>query len=255
LLQGLEAQRRLGGDSYPLPLSRLVDLSSPGASAGQIKKALAHPTLRDRLALVDAKKRAAPVALAEDRAQLASSRSLLEFLLRAKRKPSEHAFPIGGLLAKKAELYQPFTESLTRQIEADALPPTIGWMWIGKKRQVFFLEDVRGGRQATVRVAQPAPAAAPPSPPREAPADFARAFDEAFQRIDRHKGGHNFVSLLDLRRLLPAARAEFDAGLRQLRLAGRYTLSAAEGRHGVSPEEREAGVVEDGTLLLYVSSR
>ena len=29
----------------------------------------------------------------------------------------------------------------------------------------------------------------------------------------------------------------------------------AEGRHGLSPEEREAGITEDGALLLYVSRR
>jgi hypothetical protein len=104
-------------------------------------------------------------------------------------------------------------------------------------------------------VAPPPPAAPASPPPREPPVDFARAFDEAFDRINRHKGGHNLVGLQELRRLLPSARAEFDDGLRRLRLAGRYTLSAAEGRHGISPEEREASILEDGSLLLYVSRR
>jgi hypothetical protein len=54
---------------------------------------------------------------------------------------------------------------------------------------------------------------------------------------------------------VPVDRAAFDTGLHQLRVAGRYSLSAAEGRHGLSPEEREAGITEDGTLLLYVSRR
>jgi hypothetical protein len=40
-----------------------------------------------------------------------------------------------------------------------------------------------------------------------------------------------------------------------LRRAGRYTLSTAEGRHGLSPEEREAGIHEDGATLLYVSRK
>jgi hypothetical protein len=87
------------------------------------------------------------------------------------------------------------------------------------------------------------------------PADFAGAFDEAFNDIDRRKGSHNFAHLLDLRRALPLARDQFEAGLRELRVAGRYTLSAAEGRHGITPEERAAGIVEDGSLLLYVSRR
>ena len=45
------------------------------------------------------------------------------------------------------------------------------------------------------------------------------------------------------------------AGAQMSSLAGRYSLSAAEGRHGLTPEEREAGILEDGTLLLYVSRK
>ena len=67
--------------------------------------------------------------------------------------------------------------------------------------------------------------------------------------------GYTFLPQPELRRAVPAARATFDAELRQLRLAGRYSLSAAEGRHGITSEEREAGIVEDGTLLLYVSRK
>jgi hypothetical protein len=40
--------------------------------------------------------------------------------------------------------------------------------------------------------------------------------------------------------------------LRKLRIAGRYTLSAAEGRHGITPEEQQAGILEEGSLLLHV---
>jgi hypothetical protein len=54
---------------------------------------------------------------------------------------------------------------------------------------------------------------------------------------------------------LPVERTTFDAGLEELRRAGRYTLSGAEGRHGVSDAERDAGICEVGTLLLYVSRK
>jgi hypothetical protein len=89
----------------------------------------------------------------------------------------------------------------------------------------------------------------------QAPADFARRFDEAFARLDRERGGHNLVSLVALRAAVPVGRDDFDAGLRELRRRGRYSLGAAEGRHGISPEEREAGVVEEGSLLLFVSRK
>jgi hypothetical protein len=116
----------------------------------------------------------------------------------------------------------------------------------GTKR-LFGLKDLHAGRAVAV------PAPAPPVP--AAATDFSRAFDEAFSRLDREKGSHNFVSLVPLRHAVPVPRDAFDAGLRQLRLAGRYTVSAAEGRHGLSPEERDAGIPEDGALLLYVSRR
>jgi hypothetical protein len=40
-----------------------------------------------------------------------------------------------------------------------------------------------------------------------------------------------------------------------VRRQGRYSLSAAEGRHGISPEERDAGIIEDGSLLLFASCK
>ena len=52
---------------------------------------------------------------------------------------------------------------------------------------------------------------------------------------------------------MPAGRDQFDRELQDLRRAGRYTLSAAEGRGGITPEEREAGIREEGSLLLFVS--
>ena len=68
-------------------------------------------------------------------------------------------------------------------------------------------------------------------------------------------GSHNFVSLVALRRAVGVTADVFDHGLRQLRVAGRYTLSAAEGRHGITAEEQQAAIQEDGVLLLYVSQR
>lgn len=87
------------------------------------------------------------------------------------------------------------------------------------------------------------------------PLPTADTFDAAFERLDRATGSHNFVSLVDLRRAMPWDRATFDAELKRQRRAGRYTLAAAEGRHGVTAEEREAGILEGGTLLLYVLRR
>src|SRR5258707_373111 len=75
------------------------------------------------------------------------------------------------------------------------------------------------------------------------------------RRKDPQAGRHNFVSLLDLRAALPFGRELFDAELHKLRLGGKYSLSAAEGRLGLSPEEHAAGILEEGTLMLYVSAK
>jgi len=87
-------------------------------------------------------------------------------------------------------------------------------------------------------------------------ADFAAAFDAAFHELDRQRGSHNFLSLVDLRQALARfSREQFDHGLRDLRAAGLYGLSAAEGIHGIRPEDRDAGIEEAGTLLVYVSKK
>ncbi len=88
------------------------------------------------------------------------------------------------------------------------------------------------------------------------PDDFASRFAAAFDRLDAARGGHNFVSLVDLRAALAdVSREAFDAGLNRLRAASAFTLSAAEGRHGITPAERDAALREDGCLLLFASRR
>ena len=56
-------------------------------------------------------------------------------------------------------------------------------------------------------------------------------------------------------RRVPVDRETFDGELQRLRREGDYSLSAAEGRHGVTAEEKEAALAEHGALLLFVSRR
>ena len=89
------------------------------------------------------------------------------------------------------------------------------------------------------------------------PGDFVQAFRAAFEILDRRNGSTNFVKLADLRDALSEfSREEFDAGLRQLRMEGIFSLDSHEGLHGsLSDDEREAGVREAGSLLVYASRR
>jgi hypothetical protein len=261
LLRVLHAQRTSGPDAYPLTVRRLVELAAPDATLTQVAKALRKRTFQSQALVARRKEPEAPIALAADAEALACSRLLLEFLLRWLRTLSNQAFSVSNLKAKvTVKLQRPLQIAVGRQIEEGSLPPTVGCLTINRSKKLFLIADVRTGRQEPLAsaTATAAPTVAPvgaPStaaPPHE---DFAQAFDDAFGQLDRQAGGHNFVSLVDLRRLLPVGRPAFDAGLHDLRRAGRYGLSAAEGRHGLSTEESAAGILEDGTLLLYVSRK
>lgn len=240
------ALRTLRGQAgYPVPLRRLAQLADPAAEAKTILAAV-HPQKRafQQHAVVARKDLDAPATLLEDLAQLAASSLLLEFGLVACRTPANQAFSLSELKAKlTTKLQKPFQEAVQRQLQEQMLPESVAWILIRNTKKLFLLKDLHTrGHVAT-------PAATPQLQ------DFATAFGEAFQQLDRQAGGHNFVSLLQLRQALPFERETFDTELRKLRIAGQYTLSAAEGRHGVTPAEQEGGILENGSLLLYVSWR
>jgi hypothetical protein len=263
LIAALEQQRSGGPDAYPLSLGRLAELVVPQATPAQVLKAAAKRSFQTRVAPVRSKTLESPVALAGDAEMLAGSRAAVEFMLGTLRTPANQAFTVAKLKLKVAgKLQKPFQSAVERRLEDGSLPPTVGWITIEGRKRLFLLTDLHTGRQPSERPPAPlVPEATPPQPPPTAEAtpppaiDTSEAFDAAFRQLDRQAGSHNFVSLVELRQSLPVPREAFDAELRRLRLAGRYTLSAAEGRHGTSPAEREAGIMEDGSLLLYVSRR
>jgi hypothetical protein len=253
LVQTLREQRQRGDDAYPLTLDRLIALARPGADAGLLKKALVQPAFKEGVWLAVKNRPDTPVALAEDLDRLADSPLLLETALRLARTDATQIFKPADLKGKVVPaLKKPLEEAVRRRAEARSLPPTVGCLLQRKTPLLFLLSDV--GAAPPPRPTPPPPAAAAAVRPTPA-VDFARAFDEAFGRLDRQRGGHNHVSLVDLRRAVPVDRPTFDAGLQDLRRASRYTLGAAEGRHGISPADQEAGLHEDGSLLLYVSRR
>ncbi len=252
LVRTLEQERERGA-GYPLSLRRLLELAAPAAGTRLVGQALAAPEFATRaeLGLKSTKTKPAldsPVALTTDRDRLAASPLLLDAALRAARTKTRQAAAPAALAGKVAVGLKPsFLEHLSRLLEANHMPPGFGWLALGRTKQIFLIEDAHLGSDA---VAAPV---APPAPP--ATTDLGRLLEEAFQRLDHAAGGHNFVNLAALRREVPLDRTAFDRELHQLRLAGRYTLSAAEGRHGLKPDEREAGILEDGSLLLFVSRK
>jgi hypothetical protein len=262
LLKALQAQRQAGGAAYPPMLARLVDTARPGAAVKLVQAALARPAFSERV-LIALKKQGksqrleSPVALVEDRDMLADSPILLEVAVAMARSDATQLVSEKDVKNKIASSLEGiFTAALGRRVVSGTLPPTLGRLLQRNKPLLFLLSDVRSGLSvvhATATAAVPLPAAISP-PPDAVAFDFSRAFGEAFDRLERQRG-HNFVSLVELRQAVRADRPTFDAGLQALRRAGRFTLSAAEGRDGISPEENLAGIREDGSLLLYVSRR
>lgn len=273
LLHTLQMQRKRGKDVYPLTLSRLVELTEPGVADSRVKKAMAQPVLQEAVLVAMKNCANTPVALIEDRELLVGSSLLLEGALTLARRNTDQICTLAKVRSKVIPPLQlALEEAIRRRIETRSLPPAVGCLWQRNKPVLFLIRDVLNTPPEPARsttgeeklptekegvrgTAATSPEGTLPVAPARPASTFTRAWDEAFQQLDRQRGSHNFVSLLDLRRALPVDRPTFDAELRHLRRAGRYTLSGAEGRHGVSPEEQEAGIQEDGCLLLFVSRK
>jgi hypothetical protein len=259
MLRALEVRR--AGEGYPLALDQLARAADPAADAGVVGQALKEKVLKPHLLAALPGRPDTPVALAEDATRLADWPPLVEAALAAARTPENQAVAVKDLKKKVARpLQTPFGEALERRLSGRTLPASVGVLRIKRTPVLFLLADVN----AEMPPPHPRPLSpedggegrkteSQPLPPE--PAEFGQQFDEAFARLDRERGGHNLVSLVALRQAIAVDRAAFDAGLRELRRQGRYSLSAAEGRHGISPEERDAGVFEDGSLLLFASRK
>jgi hypothetical protein len=261
LVQVLHEQRERGDDAYPLPLDRLYELTATTATATVRKQALGKEPFRSQAMLVLPKRADSLVALVADRSRLLASPRLLHGILEATRTADNQAVAAADLVKKLPKNLQiEFRDLLHRQVNERSLPQGIGVLLSKKKPLLFLLADINA--VSSSRTSPPTPLekavggeGSQDKVPPPSQIDFSALFEEAFARLDCERGGHNHVSLVDLRRAVPVERAVFDAGLHRLRHAGRYSLSAAEGRHGLSDEERDAGLYEDGSLLLFVSRR
>jgi hypothetical protein len=269
LLAGL-ARRRASGE-YPVSLEALFHAEAPQADMATVLKLAADKSFKAKVTQALAGNLPSPVVLAGDEERLVSSPALIEFALAVQRTADNQAVPVADLGKKlSGSLKSAFADAVGRRLEEGTLPKSVGCLVIRKKPHLFLLAELanapvvkapssavadKGERRG---MSPPVSDEAPTGglmPPRSPGVDFAAAFTEAFDRLDRERGARGLVSLVWLRQEVPVGRAEFDEGLNALRRAGLYTLTAAESRAGITPEEREAGIFEQGSLLLYVSRR
>ncbi|MDH4317302.1 MAG: hypothetical protein OEV64_02840 [Desulfobulbaceae bacterium] len=275
LARVLSSQKKLGGDSYPLSLGRLVALAE--ISLKTVSDLANNKLFKDRIVSarkIDKKKpdHDIPVALSEDTEQLATSSFTLEYLLNLRRTAKIRAFSVTELAGKLASSSVPakdirglFKNHINQQIQR-GLSGSHKVAWVHcRTPKLFLLSDVNpdkalvsGQRDFPPQIAPLATGSGDRKTAVNTSCDlksFYQSFDLAFDRINRTDGGHNFVSLVELRRELGTFNREaFDQYLHDLRLTGRYTLIAAQGRSGgLKAEELEAAINEAGKLLLYVS--
>jgi hypothetical protein len=277
MLSVLESQRRLGEESYPPTLRRLAELCEVKGSENAIRKAASTAPMSERTTVLVRKGKTlvldAPVALREDadRELGLILGGLLRFALSPATSKSKGkakvtaAFTVGDLAKRVPELKQRLEHAVRDGAARLSLPRGVGWVEFKGEPLFFLTENVK---PSASRAASPAtgPEPAPHRQPAQAarssedafsPRDFMQAFRAAFEALDRRNGSTNFVKLAELREALADfSRDEFDAGLRRLRMDGVFSLDSHEGLHGsLTDEERDAGVREAGSLLVYASRR
>jgi len=196
----------------------------------------------------------------------------LESAIAASAKPSgrtaakpSHAFSAAKLataLFSDKSAREQFTHGLVERADRGELGSEIASLLVAGEQFYFRLQDLTNRpafSPTTPSAAKPHPVTTPvPAAARTARVvDFASAFDAAFQQLDQQHGRRNYLQVLDLRTALPQFdRGTFDAELRQLRLAGRYTMDSAHGGYTqLTDAQRAAGIQEGSSLMIYVSRK
>lgn len=196
------------------------------------------------------------VLLAEDIKAIARADRLLELQLHSARSHEDRAVGLTRLCKGISRaLGGEFKAAIEQRIKERRMPRGIGAL-PGKTPLVFLVADaILPPADTPARSAEAASDRSGSSDERAQ--SFAARFDAAFAALDRASGGHNYVTLRSLRAALPdVPRATFDAELSALRRQRRYTLDPSDGRHHqMTEEERGAGIMEAGSLLVYVARR
>ncbi len=261
MVETLLAQQAVNPGSY-MTLGDLARLTDAKANRVSVKKAARTKVFCKKAIVAKQGDLLAPVALKTDLSPLAKSHQILRYLLDLRAKNKTRAHTVASLKKQltgrlKDRLKHRFQASVTRQLAEGKLPADVGCVVASNgKPHLFRLQDLmpevwRTAIEKSQSLTTKPSTKLPSKPPIEAP-DFAQEFESIFEQLDRDQGSYNFVTLAELRTSLPGySREEFDARLRELRQARRFRLSGAENRSDVSARQRDAGIKEAGSLLLY----
>jgi hypothetical protein len=157
---------------------------------------------------------------------------------------------LAAVLVKDAVSKSQLAHAIEDACNANMLAGEIAWLEIAGKPVLFCRADIKPSRPGQMGFS------AKPHQSVLASTEFTKHFDEAFRRIDSRNGGQNFLKVFDLRRELPQySVSQFDLGLRALREADRYTMDGIGSGSRLSDAERDAGIREGSSLLVYVSRK
>jgi hypothetical protein len=254
----VESQRQLGGNAYPVPLARLVELV--GHEPAIARKAVAIAiTMEYVISSLNLAAKAGEsdasvlIAVARDAAVLATSLALLTTVLEMKGSSDMSAFDAATLSKYVGRaVARPFEAALGR-LSSSTMPDGVGSVSLPKKRRLFFLrEHAWLGKSDVPTRSKPAA-----EPSNAVDSDFAERFARAFDELNRALGEQNYVLLHDLRQQFPSvSRPDFDRALNALRRAKAFTLDSTDGRHTrLTQEQLEGGLEEAGRILVYVARR
>lgn len=276
LIAIIRSQLNASPDSYPVSEARLVELAELGFAKKAIQAAFRHPSFLDSVS----KCSLGPANSASGKATAAyflksdldtpppkliaraASAAIAAKTLAAKKTNVVTIREIAGVLASAKDAKARLAKAIDAAADRGGLPAEIAWLWSQGARLFFRAVDAEPhGLRRDEEHAPPgrrtAEEKAPTGHPVQGRSDFAAAFDAAFAQVAARTGKRHFLKLADLRAALPQySTDEFNAGLRELRLADRYTLDSAQGgAFRLTEDESQAGIQEGGSLLVYVSRK
>lgn len=179
----------------------------------------------------------------------------------ARSKPSLGftAQKLADAILKDKAAHQSFVDGIWSRLEKGTLAAAYASLFYEGQRILFRRSDLvpQVSEAAAVEMVANEKPQTVVSASEHADDTFANDFDGAFRELDAKSGRRNFVKVYELRQALAQySRAAFDAGLKQLRLANRYTMDSVFGANASLTEaERAAGIQEGQSLLVYVSRR
>ncbi len=237
----------------PFPtLRQLAELAglSPLKLASRLKKLASSARFLAHAAPLLDKHLDSPIAVRAEADGMARRAVSIELLVRTARTDKKRLIARKELLKKASASVRPAVQAfLEEQLAAGGSLGAVAAIRDGREWKFFLLDDLEPTAVRWRLTSTPTNG--------ESPADlatFAAQLAMAFDRLDGESGGHNQVSLRQLRTALPAwERAAFDSRLSSLRQSGEYTLSGMQHRGGVSPEDQEAGIREGGVLRIFLS--